>query len=438
LRFDLLITGMLMQVRTYLNRVLFAAGFLCVTACGHGGQGGPNATATPSPQPVQVSTAYVGVLKPTERLAGVIAPFQNVAVSSTLTEPADVVKVEEGDIVHAGEVIAILDTADLVATLNADLATARSGAESTTHTIDQGGLSINQGINTYHGAEAAVDQARATLGKDRSDLNRYVPLLRNGYITAQAVQQQQTTVLNDEKAVQAAQANASSAKSAMLANGTLAGQGLQGSSIAQSRAQEQVALAQAQEERVLIAKATIVSPIDGVVVNRNLNVGEYPGTRQIFTLQQIDPVFVVLHGSSSQVEHVPRGARVTFASPISGHPAINGSVVGVLNQVNPGSTDFQVKAVVANPTGTLRPGAPVEAEVALAPLHGIIVPTTAFTDDQQSSVMVIAPNRTAKLERVTALGTAGAQATISGLPAGTRVITNGQLGITPGQSVTAR
>ena len=50
--------------------------------------------------------------------------------------------------------------------------------------------------------------------------------------------------------------------------------GVGGAAIA---AQEKVAMAQAQQVRVQIAKAAIVSPIDGVVVNRNLNPGEYPG-----------------------------------------------------------------------------------------------------------------------------------------------------------------
>ncbi len=50
-----------------------------------------------------------------------------------------------------------------------------------------------------------------------------------------------------------------------------------------------------------IAKATITSPIDGVVVNRNINPGEYPGNREIFTLQQVDPIYAVLHASSEQV-----------------------------------------------------------------------------------------------------------------------------------------
>ena len=64
----------------------------------------------------------------------------------------------------------------------------------------------------------------------------------------------------------------------MQANGSsLSAPGLQQSSVAQAKAQEEVALAQAQQIRVSISKATIISPIDGVVVNRNLNPGEYPG-----------------------------------------------------------------------------------------------------------------------------------------------------------------
>ena len=35
-----------------------------------------------------------------QSLAGVIAPYQNVAIASTLTEPTDVVNVQEGDVVH--------------------------------------------------------------------------------------------------------------------------------------------------------------------------------------------------------------------------------------------------------------------------------------------------------------------------------------------------
>ena len=413
------------------------AGIL-LNACSNSHAAGANVAATPTPPAVSVTTARVETLIPKEHLAGVIAPFQNVAISSDLTEPADAVNVQEGDSVHAGEVLAMLDTADLRATLNADLATAQSDAASTSHTVYQGSLTINQGIDSYASSRDAVDQAQASLRRDQIDLNRYQQLLGNGYVSAQQVQTQQTTVANDEKALQAAQAAAASAKSTVSANGTLNSQGLQSTSVAQSKAQEQVALAQAEQERVLIAKATIVSPIDGVLVNRNLNPGEYPGSRQLFTLQQVDPVYAVLHGSGAQIANVAMNADAAITASDARKGALTGRVVGVLNQINPGSTDFQVKILVPNASGILRPGMAVEADVALTALHGVVIPTSAFTDDTQSSVMVVGDDNTVKSVRVSSNGSAGNESLVSGLSAGARVLTNGQSGVAAGQKVAAR
>ena len=429
-----------MEVMKFSRHICFYAAVapLCLSACGGTHNADAKASASPTPAAVTVTTAKIATLIPKEHLAGVVAPFQNVAISSDLTEPADTVNVQEGDQVHAGEVIATLDTADLRATLNADLATAQSDAANTAHTVYQGGLTISQGVDSYSSSRDAVDQARASLRRDQLDLTRYQQLLRNGYVSAQQVDQQQTTVTNDEKALQAAQAAAASAKSAVSANGTLSTQGLQSTSVAQSKAQEQVALAQAQQEKVLIDKATIVSPIDGVVVNRNLNPGEYPGTRQLFTLQQIDPIYVVLHGSSEQVANVVPHAAASISTTDNRPRQFQGQVVGVLNQINPGSTDFQVKVVVSNHADVLRPGMAVEADVALSPLHGVAIPTTAFTDDSQSAVLVVDADNTVKTVHLTNEGSAGAESIVSGLPAGSRVIANAQSGVSEGQKVAIR
>jgi len=168
----------------------------------------------------------------------------------------------------------VLDTADLQATLAADLAQANSDAASATHTAYAGNLSITQSEQSVRGATAGVRQAQETLARDTVDLARYRQLLGHGYISAQQVAQQTALVSNDQQAVRSTQANLSSNVSAQQANGpNLQAPGLQSSSVAQARATEQVALAQAQQVRTQIAKATIVSPIDGVVVNRNLNPG---------------------------------------------------------------------------------------------------------------------------------------------------------------------
>jgi multidrug efflux pump subunit AcrA (membrane-fusion protein) len=391
----------------------------------------PRPTALPR---VAAGRATQGTVRPSEQLAGIIAPYQNVAIQSTLAEPALEVAVQEGDTVGRGETLAQLDTADLRANLAADVATAESNSANTAKTVYQGGLSIAQGVDALGSAQAALRQAQANLQRDSTDLSRDRALASQGYISAQQLQQQQTTVDNDRQAVTAAVAGVQSARSNVTANGTLQSGGVQSAGVQQSRAMVDVALAQAQQERVQIAKATIVSPIEGVVVNRNLNPGEYPGTRQIFTLQQVDPIYAILRGSGTQIALVAQGAAVTVASTDL-HRSYRGKVVAVLNQLQPGSTDFQVKVQLRNPRGTLRPGMAVAGIVSLPPITGVRVPQTAFTDDTHSAVLTLTQDDTVHMSAVAERGGDDKMSVVTGLPAGTRVVTNGQSGVGEGQKV---
>jgi HlyD family secretion protein len=388
---------------------------------------------------VKTTVAQIGSIEPSERLAGIVAPYENVALQSTLSEPADTVAVQEGDRIYAGEVLARLDTADLQAQLDSDLATATSSQAGTTHDVYQGSLTIAQGYDSLKAANAAVDQAQGNLARDRAQLSRDLALFRQGYVSQEAVQQDQATVRTDQSAVNTAASTVESAKSTVQANGALGAGGLEESTIEQSRAQEQVALAQAQQVRVQIAKATIVSPIDGVVVNRNLNPGEYPGTRQIFTLQQVNPIFAILHGSGAQVARIGTGslARVT-ASDLGNASAFSGRVVGVLNQINPGSTDFQVKALLQNPFRKLRPGMAVTAEIALPSVRGVEIPETAFTDDNHDAILTVDDQGTVSTAGVTEVSSNGEVAIVTGIPGGTRVIDDGQQSIGDGEKVSSR
>ena len=412
--------------------VLFV--ILAVAGCGRR----PAAHETPAPY-VDTTVTTFGSIEPARELAGVIAPYQNVAIQSSLSEPADAVYVKEGDVVRAGQLLAQLDTSDLQAQLQSDLATANSNHASTVHTVFQGSLTIQQGLDTLRNDEAAVRQAQQTLANDQTNLQRDQNLLAQGYVSQQAVDAQRTLVKNDEQAVNQANGNLASARSTVQANGTLGGQGLQSSAVEQSAAQEQVALAQAQQVRVQIAKAAIVSPIDGVVVNRNLNPGEYPGNRQLFTLQQVNPIYAVLHASSEEVARIVNGSPATItAADLTGNARFTGRVSGVLNQINPGSTDFQVKVVLANPAGRLRPGMVVQGAIDTLPLRGIRVPVTAFTDDNHDAVMVIEPDDTVKTVKVAEIGTDGTTSVVSGIESGTRLVANGQMSLGDGEKVSFR
>ena len=393
---------------------------------------------TPPPPSVTITVAREGTLDPSQTLPGLIAPYQSVAIQSDLTEPADQVNVQEGDRVTKGEVLARLDVADLQANLDADLATARSDAASSAHTAYQGDLTIEQSRQSVRGAQAAVRQAQVTLRKDQLDLARYQQLFGSGFISQQQVATQLALVNNDRQAVRSAESTLSSDREQVNANGTLSTNGLQASSVRQAQATEQVALANAQQVRTQIAKATIVSPIDGVVVNRNLNVGEYPGTRQIFTLQQTNPTFAIVRGSGSQVAQIERGATASVIASDVTTRALTGTVAGVLDQINPGSTDFQVKIVLPNPDGRLRAGMAVVGKVRLPQARGIAIPVTAFIDDNHDSILVVAKNDTIATQHVVETIDDGKNAIVQGVTSGTRVVSDGQTSVGDGQKVAVR
>jgi RND family efflux transporter MFP subunit len=278
----------------------------------------------------------------------------------------------------------------------------------------QGGLSISQGEN-------ALRQARTTLRTDQRNLLRDEDLLRQGYVARQVVDQQLETVRNDEQTLESEEAN-------VTANGSLSGSGLQASAVEQARAT-------ADQIRVQITKATIVSPVDGTVVNRNLNPGEYPGSRTIFVVQQDDSVYAELNASSADVFRIARGSSVSLSIPGETSRAYAGRVVGVLGQVQPGSTNFTVKALIPNANGQLVSGLPVTGTISLAATTGIGIPTTAFLDDSHSTIFVVGTNGTAQLAKVTEVASDGTTSIVTGLSAGTMVISNGQLGITAGQQI---
>lgn len=419
-----------MPLRRALSIAAFAGVAVTLAACAHRAQPPPA-----TPPSVQTVAATEGSVHPTLDLPGIIAPLQDVQMSTTLAEPADAVYVKEGDRVRAGQVLAVLDTADLRANLEADLRTAQSDAAKTVQTQYNAQLSITQGNDQVRSAQASVQQAQQTLRNDEANLQRDQQLVSQGFIAVQAVETQATQVHNDQQAVNSAQANLANAMKQQQVNGNGANSGLQAANVASARADEAAAYAQADQIRTQIAKARIVSPVNGIVVNRNLNPGEYPGSRQIFTIQQTDQVYAILNATTANIFSTPTGAAVTVRVQGQNRP-FTGRVVAVLDQLTPGSTNFAVKAQVPNPGYLLHSGMPVTGTVTLPAANGITIPTTAFLDDTHTSVLTVGPDHVARSAQVSEVRSDGKNSIVNGLAAGTDVIANGQSGVTDGQHVT--
>jgi multidrug efflux pump subunit AcrA (membrane-fusion protein) len=399
-----------------LTRCLVAA---CVAAASCARQA--SAPVPPAPS-VRVTQAAERTIHPLVVLSGLIAPLQNVDLTTNVQEPTDAVYVAEGDVVHRGQVLARLDTADLTAA-------AAQAAAHLQQTEYQATLAINQGGDQVRYARAGLAQAESNLRLARVTLSRDEQLLRQGFIDQQTVDTQRTQVAVDEKTVAAAQATLAQAIENEQANGT-PNEGLQKANIEQARA----ALEQIQAQ---IARAVIVSPVNGIVVNRNLNPGEYPGTRQIFTLQEIDNVYAVLNAYGSQIAGIAGGAGAILTASALPARTFRGRVVAVLPPTSPASSGFIVKVQISNPDGALRPGMTVTANVEAPPVRGIAVPRTAFLDDTHQTVMTV-HGGVAHVADVTEVAEDPTYAVVTGLPAGTQVVANGQTSVVDGQKVAVR
>ena len=422
-----------------LGRAALLALLVAATGCAHqAGAKHGRTRASAAPVPIATTAAQSATLRPTLTLAGIIAPYQNVAITGSLSEPTLRVNVNEGDRVTKGEVLAVQDVSDLQANLASQVSLAQSDDANIAKTKYTADLNYGQNPDAVRQARATLVQAQQTLVQAQSDLKRYQQLVASGYVSTQQYVQQQTSVANDAAAVRSAQAALSSQQTNNRVNGSSPQQGLQAANISAAVSQAASARAQADQIRTQISRGTIVSPVDGVVVNRNLNPGEYPGGRTIFTLQELSRVYAELNASSADVFQIQNGApvSVTAGDDRSGR-SYKGSVVGVLGQVQPGSTNFTVKALLSNPQNRLQSGIPVTAVISLAAVTGIGVPSTAFLDDSHTSLMVD-NSGTAQVAHVKELATAGGKSVVSGLQAGDTVIANGQLGITQGQKLSER
>jgi multidrug efflux pump subunit AcrA (membrane-fusion protein) len=381
-----------------------------------------DAAAKASPPPTHVDTVTVtqGVVRPTLSIAGIVTPLRQVGISGDLTEPIADVDVEEGQMVHAGQPLAHLQTDDLEASLAAAERVVAEDVARYSQSAYQTNAVSAQDAAAVRSAQDSLHQARVSLAGAMTDLKRYETLESQGYLAPQTVDQQRTTVASDAAAVRTAQSALNQALAAAQADGHGNDAGGQQATLQAARAAADAAQATVEQLHRQLARATIVSPIDGTVDAVNANPGEYPSGRQLFTIEQTSSVYALLPSSTAQVVQVQNGAPATIVAAGSTRKDA-GKVVAVLDALQPGTTNFTVKVRVPNADGHLHAGMPVNAVVNLPAVNGLLIPFTAFIDDFKNSVYVVT-NGTVATKSVVDVKDDGKNAVVTGIDAGTVVV----------------
>jgi multidrug efflux system membrane fusion protein len=165
-------------------------------------------------------------------------------------------------------------------------------------------------------------------------------------------------------------------------------------------------------------------------------------TGSLLTIQRIDPIYTEFTVTENDLGAVQRqmaqGLRVEVRLPDEPDSLFSGVLTFLDNAVQDGTGTVKLRAIVPNPGRRLWPGRFVKVRLLLSRLQGaVLVPAAApQTSARGPFVYVVTAGETAELRPVT-LGQRHGDLVIvaQGVKAGERVVTSGQIAVTPGGKV---
>jgi multidrug efflux system membrane fusion protein len=332
----------------------------------------------PQSSPVPVTTAKVALADvPIEQDAlGRVTALNTVTIRPQVRGQVTAVKFKDGQYVEQGDVLVQIDPRPL---------------------------------------QAAVAQDKATLARDRAhlasaetDLDRYVPLLAAGVVSAQQV--------SDQRAL-----------------------------VAQLRATVAADRAALDRDQVPLGYTTITAPISGVLGLTLIDVGNIvdpaspAGVVVLTQMQPITVLFPVPQESLTEIRERQAASRtgliVEAWSQDGSRQLEQGVLSAVSNEVEPSTGTVMLKAVFPNPTSLLWPGASVAVRLVLdVRRDGLTVPAVAVNQGPKGPfAWTVARDGTVKMSPLTIAQELRGQVLVSsGLSAGEQVVTDGQYGLTSG------
>jgi membrane fusion protein, multidrug efflux system len=210
------------------------------------------------------------------------------------------VAVDDNDIVKTGQVLATLDPRDNETALaSAEAAVARDRAQ-----LDQISATVSRQPSIIAEQQAAVASARANLAFAQADAHRYGNLATTGAGTVREHQQADSTLQQGQASLDSAEASLDAARRQL---DVLKAQ--RSAAEATVKADE----AQLEQARLNLSYTQIRAPIDGMVGERSVQVGNYvgPGTT-LMTVVPLDQVYIEANYLEVALRHVRSGQPVTI------------------------------------------------------------------------------------------------------------------------------
>jgi multidrug efflux system membrane fusion protein len=271
--------------------------------------------------------------------------------------------------------------------------------------------------------QSQLDQAEANLARDQAhlqngqiNLNRYIPLAKQGFAPVEQVTTQQAKIAQQQATIRADQAAVDYAKTQL-------------------------------------SYTKLVAPFDGVAGIRLIDVGNiihastsrsFPGEpNALVAVNQVQPISVMFTLASADIPAVQdalaKGSVKAIALSADGKTELDtGTLAAIDNQANTTSGTISLKAIFPNSHRRLWPGMFVSVRVVTQVQdNGLTVPLDAVQQGPQGQyVFVVGPDHKAAMQPVSVREALNGEALIDkGLSAGETVVVRGQYRLTPGTVV---
>jgi multidrug efflux system membrane fusion protein len=369
------------------RRVLFALGVMLLLAAGlyyvrpfetsEPAQAARSSAREPHALPVLAAAVAVRPMPVEISTIGTVQQIASVAVKPRIDGEIVKVAAQDGQEVKAGDVLFLLDSRQAQAALDQALAT--------------------------------VQRDQAQLANARRELERLTPLGRKDYASKQQLDAAQTGVTAAEATVSADQAAVEGAQ-------------------------------------VQLSYTTIRAPIEGrlgTIANKLGNTVRAGDSAPLVTIMQLRPIYVAFSVAErylAELQTAMAAGPLPVAVTIPGHKDAmpSGQVSYLENEIDAQSGTLSVKATFNNQDEALWPGQFVNVVVQLrVEPNALVVPSQAIQQGQKGPyAFVIKPDDSVELRPVTIDRTVGGDTVIAaGLAAGERVVTDGQMRLTPGAKV---
>jgi multidrug efflux pump subunit AcrA (membrane-fusion protein) len=344
----------------------------------------------PPPLAVDVSKASQRDIATYMTLDGQITPFLDSTLASSQSGTLAGVYVNEGDVVHRGELLAKLDDSQLRAQLAANEATVAQSVSKVTGSQIQAPISSQGYTTTVNQAEAKLATDKAALVNAQLIFNSNNQLVKQGYVSQTTMEQARASYVAAQQQISNDEAALRSAKSGLQSTQ------VDQATIEQNRATLQAAEANVQLLRTQIAQSSIYAPFDGIVTQRLLDPGAFASPNQaVVRVSELNPVYLNANVPDEGLSYVRPGTLVSFTSASLPGRTFHGRITDVNAVPTTGTLSYRARVRQPNPDGELRGGMLVTVTVQKE-LHknAVVVPRTAvFQTDQGANVFTVVDNK---------------------------------------------